>query len=135
VDPRDAEAAGEALKSALLSEMEGAGWFRYWRVSKNKMLEMQISKFPNAWYTFLLFSLHSHGFAITILGLEFEITWRCDHSKVSFEANSPFGHYFGINICDRRHWDERCGKEPKDSFGNSLVLNEDGEIEEAKDEG
>lgn len=57
-----------------------------WRVTKNKSLEVQLSKAGNG-----------------LVGLSFRWDTRCDHAGLMIDLNL-FRHFFIINLYDNRHW-------------------------------
>lgn len=57
-----------------------------WKLSKNKSLEVQLSKASKA-----------------LIGTSFSWDTKCDHAGVMFEL-SLFRHFFIINFYDNRHW-------------------------------
>jgi hypothetical protein len=59
-----------------------------WRVSKNKSLEIQLSKAGK-----------------TLLGVAFRWDINTDHAGVMLELNL-FRHFFIINFYDNRHWND-----------------------------
>ena len=66
-----------------------AVWFREWRVSKNKSIELQYSRYA---FNFLEFKL--------------DLNWRqMDHAGPWLTINL-FGHTIDLRIYDHRHWND-----------------------------
>ena len=57
-----------------------------WKITKNKSLEVQLSKAGK-----------------TLIGFSFRWDSHCDHAGVMFELNL-FRHFFIVNFYDSRHW-------------------------------
>lgn len=57
-----------------------------WKLSKHKLLEVQLSKAGNS-----------------LIGIGFNWTMRCDHAGLMVDINL-FRHFFVINFYDNRHW-------------------------------
>lgn len=63
-------------------------------ISKNKSLEIQISKW---------------GHSFTLLGLEVRPSWYQSHSGLMIEFEL-FNYSLIINLCDNRHWNYQEGR-------------------------
>lgn len=63
-------------------------FYKPWRVTKHKSLEVQVSRGGN-----------------TLVGGSFRWDARCDHAGVMLELNL-FRRFFIINFCDNRHWND-----------------------------
>ena len=61
-------------------------FFKCWSLSKNKSLEVQLSKAGKS-----------------LIGFSFRWDSHCDHAGVMLELNI-FRHFFIINLYDNRHW-------------------------------
>jgi hypothetical protein len=65
-----------------------------WSISKNKSLELQISKWGHSW---------------TLLGITITPSWYRSHSGVEIELEL-FNRAMIINFCDNRHWNYKEGR-------------------------
>ena len=74
-----------------------------WKLTTNWLFEIQADKFKDVYYNFLHILIGAHGFTLSIFEIKIEAHWRCDHPRVALEAMSPWGHYFGLTLYDKRH--------------------------------
>lgn len=65
-----------------------------WTITKNKSLELQISKWGHSW---------------TLIGIEFRPSMYQSHSGLFLELEL-FNYSIILNFCDNRHWDYKEGK-------------------------
>lgn len=65
-----------------------------WLITKNKSLELQISKWGHSW---------------TLIGLTVRYTMRQSHAGLMLEFEL-FNYSLIINLCDNRHWDWQKGE-------------------------
>lgn len=63
-----------------------------WNITKNKSLEIQLSKANN-----------------TLIGFTFRWDTQCDHAGVMLDL-SLFRYFFIINFHDNRHWNDEKGR-------------------------
>lgn len=63
-------------------------FYKGWKVTKNKTLELQISRGGN-----------------TLIGGSFYWHLRCDHAGVMFDF-SLFRRFVHVSFCDNRHWND-----------------------------
>ena len=61
-------------------------FYKSWRVTKHKTLEIQLSRGGN-----------------TIVGCDFRLATRCDHAGVMFTIDL-FRRFFHVSLVDNRHW-------------------------------
>lgn len=64
-----------------------------YNITKNKSLEIQLSKWGNGY---------------TLLGLSIKPSWYRDHSGLMIELEL-FNYSLILNFCDNRHWDDEKG--------------------------
>jgi hypothetical protein len=65
---------------------------KYWKVSKNKTLEVRLGRGVNA-----------------LIGFTFRWDTHCDHAGVLLDL-SLFRHFFIIQFYDNRHWNDEKGR-------------------------
>ena len=63
-------------------------FYKSWRVTKNKTLELQISRGSD-----------------TIIGASFDWRVNTDHAGVMFDV-SLFRRFIHVSFCDNRHWND-----------------------------
>ena len=63
-------------------------FYKAWRVTKNKTLELQISRSSD-----------------TLIGGSFRWDIHCDHAGVLFDV-SLFRRFIHVSFCDNRHWND-----------------------------
>lgn len=63
-------------------------FYKSWRVTEHKTLELQISKGSDA-----------------IIGTSFRWDMNCDHAGVMFDI-TLFRRFLHVSFCDNRHWND-----------------------------
>lgn len=67
-------------------------FYKSWRVTKNKTLELQVSRGGDS-----------------IIGTSFDWRVNTDHAGVTFDI-SLFRRFIVVSFCDNRHWNDEKGR-------------------------